>query len=48
MRVVARASIEIAGIKRPDGCERPGCFCTVVLALTTWVMAFGLAVFLFG
>ena len=48
MRVVARASIEIAGIKATRWCERPGCFWTVVLALTTWVMAFGLAVFLFG
>jgi hypothetical protein len=25
-----------------------GCFWTVVLTLTTWVMAIGLAVFLFG
>jgi hypothetical protein len=48
VRVVAWASIEIAGIKATRWCERPGCFWTVVLALTTWVMAFGLAVFLFG
>jgi hypothetical protein len=51
MRVVARASIEIARIKRSGGCDRP--WPRLLLdhrshTLTTWVMAIGLAVFLFG
>ena len=49
MRVVAGPAS-----KSPDQCDqvvvtdRAGCFWTVVLTLTTWVMAIGLAVFLFG